>query len=93
MESLLDIRDELAAAKNLAAALHMACDARSMPGGQRAALCEASNVVRERLETIVAALDQILAGRTELGDSSCADAFQERPRDKGGVYRSGDVRA
>ena len=38
MENLLDIRDELAAAKDLAAALHMACDARSMLGEQRAAL-------------------------------------------------------
>ena len=69
MESLLDIRDELAAAKNLAAALHMACDARSMPGGQRAALCEASNVVRERLEALIVTLDQILTKRAQLGEA------------------------
>ena len=61
MESLLDIRDELAAAKNLAAALYMACDARSMPAEQRAALCEASNTLRERLEVLVGALDRVLA--------------------------------
>lgn len=65
MGSLLDIRDELAAAKNLAAALKMACDARSMPGDQRAALCEASNIVCERLATIVAALDRLLAERAK----------------------------
>ena len=70
MESLLDVRDELAAAKNLAAALHMACDARSMPGGPRAALCEASNLVRERLEALVVALDQILAQRAEHSEAA-----------------------
>ena len=61
MESLLDVRDGLAASRNLAAALYMACDARSMPVEQRAALCEASNTLRERLEVLVAALDRVLA--------------------------------
>lgn len=65
MESLLDIRDDLAAAKNLAAALHMACDARSMPSEQRAALCEVSNTVRQRLEFIILSLDQMLAKRSD----------------------------
>ena len=60
MENLLDVRDDLAAAKNLAAALHMACDARSMPSEQRAALCEASNVLRERLEALVIAIDKLI---------------------------------
>ena len=60
MESLLDIRDALAAAKNLAAALYMACDARSMPSSPRAALCEASNLVRERLEAIIIVLDRLI---------------------------------
>lgn len=69
MESLLDIRDELAAAKNLAAALYLACDARSMPSDQRAALCEVSHLVRERLEAIVAALDQILAAGKQHGEA------------------------
>ena len=70
MESLLDVRDELAAAKNLAAALAMACDARSMPGDQRAALYEASNTVRQRLEAIITALDQILGNAAERGEAS-----------------------
>ncbi len=64
LESLLDIRDELAAVKNSAAALYMACDARSMPGEQRAALCEASNTVRQRLDVILLAFDQMLATRS-----------------------------
>ena len=68
MESLLDIRDGLAAAKNLAAALYMACDARSMPVEQRAALCEASNTVRERLDVLVAALDSVIAACSKAGD-------------------------
>ena len=64
LESLLDIRDELAAVKNSAAALYMACDARSMPGERRAALCEASNTVRQRLDVILLAFDQMLATRS-----------------------------
>ena len=67
--TLLDIRDELAAAKNLAAALAMACDARSMPADQRAALCEASNLVRERLEALIVALDKLIAKRAERGEA------------------------
>ena len=69
MESLLDIRDELAAAKNLAAALHMACDARSMPGDQRAALCELSNLVHERLAAIIVACDSVIASRAKRGEA------------------------
>ena len=59
--TLLDVRDELAAARNLAAALYMACDARSMPAEPRTALCAASDLVRERLEVLVVAVDQLLA--------------------------------
>ena len=68
--TLLDLRDELAATRNLAAALHMACDARSMPGDQRAALCELGDSVRVRLAAIIAALDQIIAGRPKRAEAA-----------------------
>lgn len=55
MESLLDIRADLAALKNIAAAHYMACDAHSMPGERRAALCEARNNVRQRPDVILIA--------------------------------------
>ena len=69
MESLLDIRDELAVAKNLAAALYLACDARSMPGDQGAALCELSNLVLGRLTAIIVALDSVIASCAKRGEA------------------------
>lgn len=59
-ESLVDIRDELASARDLIAATYMASQALGA-GSERSALCAVSNAARERLEAALDRLDQVIA--------------------------------
>ncbi len=59
--ALLDIRDELAAAKDLVGCLYLAC--RGMQSDdERRALSTVSHAIRERLEVIDAALQDVIGG-------------------------------
>ncbi len=60
-EALLDIRDSVAVAKHLAAALVMACSSPGLPGEDRSALATLANLVRERCEDALSALDALIA--------------------------------
>ena len=56
---LLDIRDELAEARDFVACLYLAC--RQVQGGEeREALCTVSHAVREKLRDIDAALAALI---------------------------------
>lgn len=57
-DGLLDLRDDLAVTKNLAAALVMACSTATL--NQCAALGALANVVRERLEAALDVLDGLI---------------------------------
>lgn len=70
---LLDIRDELAEAKDLVGSLYLAC--RGMQSDdERRALSSVSHAIREKLEAIDAALQDVIGGpdldptwKTDLG--------------------------
>lgn len=63
-EALLDVRDAVAVARHLAAALVMACSSPALAGEDRSALATLASLVRERLEDALGALDAIIgAGR------------------------------
>ena len=59
-DALLDIRDGVAVAKHLAAALVMACSSPGLSGEDRSALATFANFVRERLEDALSALDALI---------------------------------
>lgn len=59
--TLLDIRDEVAVARNFVVCVLMAAQAPTMPSGERAALCAVSNAAREKLEAVERALDALIA--------------------------------
>ena len=54
----VDLRDDIARAKDLVAASYMACHALDRGSGERSALCEVSNIAREKLEAVLVRLDQ-----------------------------------
>lgn len=60
-EALLDLRDGVATAKHLAAALAMACSSPGLSGADRSALTTLANLVREKLEDALSALDALIA--------------------------------
>lgn len=59
-ETLIDIRDELASARDTIVAVYMACQALGA-GSERSALCAISNVAREKLDVTLDRLDQLIA--------------------------------
>ena len=61
-EALLDLRDGVAVAKNLAAALVMACSSPGLSKEDRSALATLASLVRERLEDALGALDALTVG-------------------------------
>ena len=63
VEELLDVRDEVAVAKHLTAALVLACSAPTLPAAERAALSTLGSTVREQLEAVLVAFDAFLAIR------------------------------
>ena len=56
--ALLDIRDELAAARDLVGCLYLACQ--GIQGDERRALSAVSYAIREKLEAIDAALQDVI---------------------------------
>ena len=58
---LLDIRDELAAARDFVGCLYLACRQLQAPD-ERAALCTVSYAVREKLQAIDAAIAALIGG-------------------------------
>lgn len=60
-EALLDVRDGVAVARHLAAALTMACSSPGLSGEDRSALATLANLVRERLEDALKAIDALIA--------------------------------
>lgn len=64
LESLLDIRDGLAEAKNLAAATWLACGSPSLDRDTAAALSALTNITRGQLEDLLDALDTLIASVT-----------------------------
>ena len=61
IENLLDIRDEVAVARNFVVCVLLAAQSPTMPSGERAALCAVNNAARERLEGVERALDVLIA--------------------------------
>ena len=61
MESLLDIRDEVAVARNFVVCVLMAAQAPTMPSVERTALCAVSNAARGKLEAVERAFDVLIA--------------------------------
>lgn len=64
---LLDARDELAEARQLVVALWLAAQAPTLPSNERAALCAVANVARDKLDLVVARLDEVLTGKIRSG--------------------------
>lgn len=56
--ALLDIRDEFAAARDLVGCLYLACQ--GIQGDERRALSAVSYAIREKLETLYAALQDVI---------------------------------
>ncbi len=59
-EGLLDIFDEVNRAKHYAGCLTLACSSPRFASADRAALCAVGDAVRDKLEAIAAALDQLV---------------------------------
>ena len=66
MESLLDIRDDVAVARHFVVCLFMAAQA-SVPANERAALCAVSNAAREKLDVVERAVDRVIASSKTTG--------------------------
>ena len=62
-KALIDIRDEVAVIRDLVVSLCLACSSSILPRDERAGLSQLVMLVRDRLKTLAASLDQLATPR------------------------------
>ena len=70
VETLIDIRDDLTAIRNLVTATYMACHALNRGSSERSALCEVTNGAREKLDAVLSCVDALIAQANASADDA-----------------------